>query len=109
MEQETRAAVPYYAYESVQAAAERTTRRLIIALVIAVLLIFVSNAIWLYAWMQYDYTSDSTTTETITVDGQDGAANYATRGGSIINGTYNSQESNPTYPYTLAEGDAGDP
>jgi len=109
MENENRAAVPYYAYESVQASAERTTRRLIIALVLAVVLMFASNAAWLVAWVQYDYSSEATTTETVTVDGQDGSANYVSRGGSIINGTYNSQESNPAYPYTLAEGDAWDP
>lgn len=57
-------AVPYIVYESAQARAERNARRLTIALVIAVLLVFISNAAWLWAWMQYDYTSDTTTTET---------------------------------------------
>lgn len=103
MENENRAAVPYYAYESVQASAERTTRRLIIALVLAVVLMFASNAAWLVAWVQYDYSSEATTTETVTVDGQDGSANYVSRGGSIINGTYNSQEGDQPNPYALTE------
>ena len=79
--------VPYIVYESAQARSERHIRRLVIALVIAIVLIFASNAAWLYCWMQYDYTSE--TTETITVDGKDGIANYADNGGSVINGTSN--------------------
>jgi hypothetical protein len=38
---------------------ERTNKRLIIALILAVILMFASNAIWLYAWCQYDYSSTS--------------------------------------------------
>lgn len=55
---------------------ERIIRRLIWALVLSILLGFastaLSNALWLHAWMQYDYVSD----ETITVDGDNGTANY---------------------------------
>lgn len=61
--------VPYIVHESAQARAERTARRLTVALVIAVVLIFASNALWLWAWMQYDYTSETTET-TYTQDGQ---------------------------------------
>lgn len=61
--------VPYIVHESAQARSERTVRRLTVALVIAVMLIFASNALWLWAWMQYDYTGE--TTETVyTQDGQ---------------------------------------
>ena len=59
--------VPYIVHESAQARAERTARRLTVALVIAVVLIFASNALWLWAWMQYDYTSEETV---YTQDGQ---------------------------------------
>lgn len=55
--------VPYIAFESAAARHERITKRLIVALVLAVVLIFASNAIWLWAWMQYDYTSDEVVTE----------------------------------------------
>lgn len=101
--------VPYIVHESAQARAERTTKRLIVALIIAVVMVFASNAAWLWAWMQYDYVSDSTTTETITVDGKDGAANYASNGGSIINGAHSSQDENQTGAYTITEGYAWDP
>lgn len=79
--------VPYIAFESAQTRFERINRRLLTALIIAIVLIFVSNAAWLWAWMQYDYTSETTTTETVTVDGKDGIASYANNGGSVINGT----------------------
>ena len=66
--------VPYIVYESAMARSERHTRRLIVALVIAIVLIVASNMAWLWAWMQYDYTSEeTTTTETTTYDySQDG-------------------------------------
>ena len=101
--------VPYIAFESAQARAERITKRLIIALVLAVVLIFASNAAWLWAWMQYDYVSDSTTTETVTVDGEDGTANYASKGGSIVNGAYNCKVYDPAHPFAIQEGHPGDP
>lgn len=56
--------VPYIVYESALARSERHLKRLVIALVIAIVLIFASNAAWLWAWMQYDYTGETTTTET---------------------------------------------
>jgi hypothetical protein len=55
--------VPYIVHESAQARNERTVKRLVIALIVAIVLIFASNAIWLYAWMQYDYESEETVTE----------------------------------------------
>ena len=78
--------VPYIAYEGSMARYERQCRRLVIALVVAIVLIFATNAIWLWAWCQYDYTGETTTTETVTVDGKDGIANYANNGGSVVNG-----------------------
>lgn len=81
--------VPYVVYESEMARNERIIKRLIVALVISIFLIFVSNAIWLYAWLQYDYSSEST----VTVDGKDGVANYIGNDGEISNGTNNSEKS----------------
>lgn len=52
--------VPYLVYEATQARNERTIKKLIIVVVIAIALMFISNAIWLYAWMQYDYVSEET-------------------------------------------------
>lgn len=52
--------VPYIVHESAMARNERTVKRLVVALIVAISLIFASNAAWLYAWCQYDYTSEET-------------------------------------------------
>ena len=80
--------IPYIVYESAQSRMERNNKRLVIALVIAIILIFLSNAVWLYAWMQYDYvTTDTAETSTIDIDAKYGTANYIGNDGDIINGT----------------------
>lgn len=75
--------VPYLVYEATQARNERTIKRLILVVIIAVALMFISNAIWLYAWMQYDYVS-SENVDLSTEGGGD--ANYIGNDGDIING-----------------------
>lgn len=75
--------VPYIVHESAQARNERTVKRLVIALIVAIALIFASNAIWLYAWMRYDYTSEESVVD---VDANDGVANYIGNDGDIVNG-----------------------
>lgn len=60
-------------------------RLLIVCLLLSAVLLAASNAAWLYAWNQYDYSG----TEEIVVDGKDGAANYIggdNSGRLIING-----------------------
>jgi hypothetical protein len=75
--------VPYIVHESAQARNERAVKRLVVALIVAIALIFASNAIWLYAWMQYDYTSEESVVD---VDANDGVANYIGNDGDIVNG-----------------------
>ena len=80
--------VPYVVHEATVARQERQIKRMWIALIVAVALVFASNAIWLYAWMQYDYSS-----EEIIVDAEDnGNANYIGQDGNIYNGEDNSAE-----------------
>lgn len=79
---ESAESVPYVAYESALARQDRHIKHLFIALIVAIVAIFVSNGIWLAAWMSYDYVSD-----TVTVDGWDGGnANYIGNDGDIYNG-----------------------
>lgn len=79
------ATVPYIAYEAEQARSERRDKRYIAALLIAIVLIFISNLAWLYAWCQYDY--EVSDTSTITLDsGEGGNANYIGNDGDIHNG-----------------------
>lgn len=84
------ATVPYFVYEAEQARSERRDRRHIIALLIAIALIFVSNMAWLISWNMYDY-SDTT----ISLDsGEGGNANYIGNDGDINNGKDYSKEKN---------------
>lgn len=76
--------IPYVVYESAMTRADRHIKRLVIALVVAILMIFASNAIWLYSWMQYDYVSAEHTT-TVDAEGS-GIANYIGSTGDITNG-----------------------
>lgn len=78
--------IPYIAYESEMVRNERHIKRLIIALIVAVTAIFLSNAAWLFAWCQYDYSSSSEET-VIEIDSTDGGnANYIGNDGDIYNG-----------------------
>ena len=80
--------VPYIVHEGAMVMFERMVKRLIIALIIAVILLFASNMAWLYEWNQYDYSD-------VTVDSQDGGnANYLQAGanGAIHNAENSSQE-----------------
>lgn len=87
------AQIPLAIHEYNMARMERIIKKLVVALVITIILIFASNCVWLYAWMQYDYSSDATTTETVTIDGKDGVANYIGNDGDITNGTDKSSKS----------------
>lgn len=73
--------VPYGVYEMAQARNERREKRLWIAILLAVALLFASNAIWLHAWMSYDYVS-----ETIEAS-QDGEGVNIIGGGNVTHGT----------------------
>ena len=53
--------IPFIVYEGTLVRHERTVKRLIVLLAIAIALMFLSNLGWLYAWMQYDYVSEEVT------------------------------------------------
>ena len=86
--------VPYIVHESSMARMERQVKRGWIALIVSVCLLFSSNAAWLYAWCQYDYSSE----EIVTVDGKDGVANYIGNDGDIVNGENHGSETEKTNP-----------
>ena len=69
---------------------ERTVKRQWIALIIALCMLFASNVAWLYAWMQYDYTSEEVIVDVNSDDG--GNANYIGNDGDIVNGESNRAE-----------------
>lgn len=82
MEVNTPENVPYIVHEAAMARNERNVKRMIVAIITAIALLFASNALWLWAWMRYDYESYE-----ITADG-DSDANYIGQDGNIYNGGY---------------------
>ena len=86
--------IHWMAHEFAMVRMERQVKRGWIALIVAVSLLFASNAAWLYAWCQYDYSSD----EIVTVDGKDGVANYIGNDGDIVNGENHGSETEKTNP-----------
>ena len=83
--------VPYIVHESSMARMERQIKRLWIAVIVAVCLLFASNAGWLFCWMQYDYSSEEIVVEQDAKDG--GNANYIGNDGDIVNGLPESDNS----------------
>lgn len=83
--------VPYIVYEGERARSDRNFKKMWIAIIVLSLLMFISNAIWIWSWTSYDYYS-----ETVTVDSADGGnANYIGQDGDIYNGDGYSQEKVP--------------
>ena len=94
------AQVPYVVYEGTQARNERTTKRLIVVLILTIILLFVSNGLWLYAWMQYDYSGTSEVQD-YWQDGE-GYNNINTGSqGDVVNGA--EADDNKAYEGTQAE------
>ena len=73
--------IPYIAFESEMARHERTIKRLLIALVAAIILLFVSNIAWLWFFNQFDYSTD-----TVTQGTEQGDNSYMGAGASVVNG-----------------------
>ena len=76
--------LPRFVWEDYNASHERSVKRFIIALVVAVILLAGTNLAWLWVFNQYDFSSES-----YIIEGQDNAnANYLESGtdGVINNG-----------------------
>lgn len=85
---EERMTVPYIVHESAMARNERHIRRLVIALIVAIVMIFATNIAWLIVWNSYEYVGESTE---VSVEGE-GNANYIGEDGEIINGESDSNK-----------------
>ncbi len=82
--------IPYIAFEAEMVRHERTIKRLVIALVICVVMIFASNAAWLMFFNQFDIQ-----TETVMFDTDKGGDNsYIGASGVIHNGKNDSEKDN---------------
>lgn len=85
MTEDKNLSVPYIVYEGEQARHERTMKRMIIALVIAILVTLLSNVAWLLYMSGYDFYD---TSDDIMIESRDGIANYIGNDGEIDNGVY---------------------
>lgn len=61
--------VPYIVFEVASAQHERSQKRMVIAIILMIVINFITNAAWLYAMNRYDYKS-STETRIYSQDGQ---------------------------------------
>lgn len=78
------------AFERMQAKDERNDHWRNIIIITLIILLVVTNAMWLVAWNQYDYVEDYTD-----VQAGDGVANYIGNDGEITNGADYTQTENP--------------
>lgn len=60
-EKEFDTSVPYIVYEGSEARAERHIKRLIIALIVVVTMLFATNLTWLWVWRQYEVVDTEVT------------------------------------------------
>lgn len=89
---EEKNSIPFIVWEGERARDERRHRRDFIIIVILIVSLLVSNALWIYEWSQYEYSD-----EIVTVDGVDrGIVNYIGNDGAISYGESdnNSQDTN---------------
>ena len=84
--------ISVYTLEAVMARDERHVKRLTIALVIAIIGIVVSNLIWLYAWMQFDYAVEDSGISVSAEADYGGNASYIGERGIILNGESDRKE-----------------
>lgn len=61
MDENLKETVSYLVYESSQTRLDRIIHKLVVALVVSVALLFISNALWLWAWSQYDTVTEEYT------------------------------------------------
>lgn len=81
--------IPYFVHESDIDRVSQSNKRLTIALVITIMLMFVSNTIWLYEWMQYDYLYETEESVTTMYEQDGSGVNVMGNHNEVNNGTEN--------------------
>lgn len=72
--------VPYIVHEADMVRMERSNKRLSVLATILVALLFITNALWVWLWNQYEYVDTVTTTVS-----QDGEGNNIYGDGNEVN------------------------
>lgn len=80
------------AFERMQSKDERNDRWRNLTIIILIVLLVITNAMWLWAWNQYDYVDEYSEIEMDTGEGGDN--NYIGNNGDINNGTNEGNEKN---------------
>ena len=89
IEQQELNVVPWKVYEKAMVMNEIREKRKDIIIGILIILLFASNALWLWYWNSYEWVDDYS----VDVDAGDGGnANYIGNDGDIYNGTNNSTQ-----------------
>lgn len=78
-EEEKAVQIPYYLHEGEMFRLERLNKRWFIAFLVVLIMLFVTNAAWIYYEMQWE-------TITVTQESEDGYNNYIGNDGDIYNG-----------------------
>lgn len=68
-------------YEDIIEKLTLVIKRLIVAIIVLSVVIFISNAVWLWAWTSYEYVASETSVIT-----KDGVSNFIGNSGSIQGG-----------------------
>ena len=79
--------IPYIAFEAEMARHERTIKRLLVALVASIMLVFISNIAWLIFFNQFEFDVQSVSQEL-----DSGNANFIGNDGAITNGRAESND-----------------
>lgn len=88
MENKDNIVISKYAFERMQAKDEMNDRWRNIIIITLIILLVVTNAMWLVAWNQYDYVDGYVEIDT----GEGGDANYIGNDGDISYGTNSSSQ-----------------
>lgn len=88
--------IPYFVHEGDMDRMEHNNKRLVVALILTIVLLFVSNGLWLLAWIQYDYefTDKETTTSMYSQDGS--GTNIMGNHNEVNNGTESDSDPDET-------------
>lgn len=78
-EEEKAVQIPYYLHEGEMFRLERLNKRWFIAFLVVLIMLFVTNAAWIYYEMQWEAI-------TVTQESEDGYNNYIGNDGDIYNG-----------------------
>ena len=76
--------VPYIVHEADMARMERGNKRLSVLASVLVALLFITNALWVLLWNQYEYVDTETVTTSIDQDGE--GNNIIGNGNEVDNG-----------------------